>query len=724
MNRNIFRFISIVGKILLLGIVMTMPGCFHDSEPTPNPTVDHCESCNTASCIVPGITSLLSRTAPTLDPLGLTDTNIAEVSQKLLSSTTVTIAAEDSFLNIISIINDDVVRLASELDTGSLASPAITILRDGAVVLDCVDFAIGFNLVGLQTPGNANFAGHFGECTIDPSKSVFGEFAYSVITNEGSPFSGGAFNQQSETLFADFCIREGIDRFCLTGDIGFNYYSTSTPSVFEEISGNRLTATLNEIPLSLVSYSLAKETFTDNTFSINGSGLLEIPNVEGNVTFFIVTPLEGNANGEIIAGILELTGSNGSNAQITVLDASNIEIQLDANGDGMFVQIPAVFSNSNAKQLNTSNKSIISDPKLQQAQTTIDKSQYLKADRVPANSIEHVIHISVDGLSPFAITTLDELELNNFYYMRNNGAITDNARTDESFAYTLPNHITQLTGRSVLSTKGHGWLYNDDEGLSLTLHEVHGSYISSIFDVVHDHGLSTAFYVSKEKFQLLDNSWNEVNGANDNDGPDNGKDKIDQYVFNSDVTSLVSTFLEDFNTKRFNYTLLHLRLPDSAGHATTWSLDPNSEYMNAVRNIDVELGRILNLLTNDAELLNNTVIILTADHGGIFGENFHLLLRSENLLDSGIVPFYVFGANYPTGDLYVQNSNSAVNPGESHPYFFELEQPIRNGDAANLSAKLLGLPDVPGSKMKAIQLPESFNAIAHPATDDNGACNI
>lgn len=717
-----FRIISIVSKVVLLGTVLILPGCLHEPEPTPT---DECESCTSASCIVPGIDSILSRTPPSLDSLGLTDTNITEVSQRLISSATVTVATEDSLLNIISIINDDTVQIASELGSGSLTSDTIILLRDGEVILDCNDFAIGFNVSGLDLPGNANFASHFAECRLDDSKSIFGEFAYSVITNEGSPFSGGTFAQESEALFADFCVRNGIDRSCLTGDIAFSYYSTTTPSVIEEISGDRLIAIKNEIPLSLVSYSLVKETFGDNSFTISGSGALEIPNIEGNVTFTIVTPLTVNANGEILSGILEIAGSNGSNAQITVLDASNIEIQLDVNGDGNYVQIPTVYSNSNGgdKHRNPKHKPQISNDKSQRTPITYDKSQYLNAERVPVNAIEHVIHISVDGLSPLAITTLGELELPNFYYLRNNGAFTDNARTDESIAYTLPNHIAQLTGRPVLSTKGHGWLYNDDEGLSSSLHEVNGSYISSIFDVVHDHGLSTAFYASKEKFQLLDNSWNAVNGAEDNDGPNNGKDKIDQYVFNSNVTSLVTTYIEDFSAQRFNYTLLHLRLPDSAGHTTNWSLEPTSDYMNAVRNVDVELGRILNLVVNDPELLDSTVIILTADHGGIFGQNFHLLLRSEDLLDSGIVPFYVFGANYPTGDLYALNNDSAVDPGDSHPYYFELEQPIRNGDAANLAAKLLGLPDVPGSTIKALELPESFNAIGHPETNSD-SCNI
>ena len=58
------------------------------------------------------------------------------------------------------------------------------------------------------------------------------------------------------------------------------------------------------------------------------------------------------------------------------------------------------------------------------------------SDRVPR--VDHVLHISVGGLRPDVITSLDQSRLPNFFRLRTEGAGTDNARTDELSTSTLP----------------------------------------------------------------------------------------------------------------------------------------------------------------------------------------------------------------------------------------------------------------------------------------------
>jgi len=68
------------------------------------------------------------------------------------------------------------------------------------------------------------------------------------------------------------------------------------------------------------------------------------------------------------------------------------------------------------------------------------------------------------------------------------------------------------------------------------------------------------------------------------------------------------------------------------------------------------------------------------------------------------VPFYVWGPGVMVGaDLYALNPASRLNPGTGRPNYSASPQPIRNGEAANVALKLLGLGPVPGSTIDTNQ---------------------
>lgn len=324
-------------------------------------------------------------------------------------------------------------------------------------------------------------------------------------------------------------------------------------------------------------------------------------------------------------------------------------------------------------------------------------------EQPPKSPNLHVIHISVDGLHADAINALGLKLAPNFSRLCNEeGASTYNARTDPAIANTLPNHVSQLTGRGVFGDDGHGWFINDDINELVTLHLFKRSYVASVFDVVHDAALSTALYANKRKFSVFDRSWNELHGAFDRTGFNNGRDKIDTYFFHDNMDRVVTTFLSDMESSNYNYVLLHLREPDSTGHDATWDLTPGSDYLNALIHVDNLLGDILKLVTVDPDLAGTTTIILTSDHGGELRRTFHVLIAKEGLIDSGIIPFCVWGRGVSAGaDLYALNRSTRRDPNRSIPPLSDSIQPIRNGDAANLALDLLRLPSVPGSTINA-----------------------
>ncbi len=324
--------------------------------------------------------------------------------------------------------------------------------------------------------------------------------------------------------------------------------------------------------------------------------------------------------------------------------------------------------------------------------------------RAAEPAAQYVIQISMDGLgSSYLQALIDQGQLPNFKRMQQEGAWTNNARTDFDYTITLPNHTCMVTGRPVkdksgkpTAIAGHHWVVNTDPG-EKTIHGNRHAYVASAFDVAHDNGLRTCMMASKTKFVLYDQSYDGRNGAPDNTPPDNGRDKMDLYVRDGNSAVMLERFITEMKSDPFQYSFLHFHDADTAGHAKTWG---SPEYNEAVRAVDGYLGKIFDLVSSDERLKEKTTVILSADHGGTGLDHG----QSSNPLNYTI-PFYVWGAGVAAGkDLYALNSSTRVDPQSTRPdYTDDGHQPIRNGDGGNLALRLLGLGPIPESTINAAQ---------------------
>lgn len=311
---------------------------------------------------------------------------------------------------------------------------------------------------------------------------------------------------------------------------------------------------------------------------------------------------------------------------------------------------------------------------------------------------QHVVLVSVDGLRPDAITTLGEAGAPAFHRLMKEGAFTLNARTDYDFTVTLPNHACMVTGRPVEGEAGHK--YSENSAPTQSLHDLKGSYVASAFDVAHDHGLRTAIFASKPKFVVYTMSYDAARGAADATGPDNGKAKIDaEEVSNYNDPATLSATLRELADGRANFVFVHFADTDKTGHTDTWDLAKDSPYMKAVAKADAAVGKIMEAIAADKALADSTVLLVTTDHGGT-GNNHKDAKDPLNYT----IPFFAWGTGVAKGaNLYELNAASRKDPGEERVAYDAAAQPIRNGDAANLALKLLGLPAVPGSTIGAKQ---------------------
>jgi hypothetical protein len=336
------------------------------------------------------------------------------------------------------------------------------------------------------------------------------------------------------------------------------------------------------------------------------------------------------------------------------------------------------------------------------------------------STVEYVVHLSVDGLrGDFLQSRLATrpADFPNFLRLQNESGHTYNARTDYTHSVTLPNHTSMVTGRPVFQPAGqpdtvhHGWVVNDAGSIDPadTLHNQGNPnvpYIASTFDVVHDHGLSTAVYASKEKFLIYEQSYNDVNGAPDVVGEDNGRDKIDVYLWDETDNkaavlvggngATIAGFAADLAQNNFNYSFVHLRDPDSAGHRYGWG---TTQWDDAVRAVDGYLGQIFAVLDGDPELAGKTALILTTDHGGGVPLTSH---GTASAVENYTIPVFVWGAGLPAGaNLYDLFATDRVDPGASRPDYNAAGRPFRNGETGNLALAVLGLPAVPGSTISS-----------------------
>jgi bisphosphoglycerate-independent phosphoglycerate mutase (AlkP superfamily) len=121
--------------------------------------------------------------------------------------------------------------------------------------------------------------------------------------------------------------------------------------------------------------------------------------------------------------------------------------------------------------------------------------------------------------------------------------------------------------------------------------------VPTIFSLAKEHGLKTAMFVSKEKFKHL-----ELPGS------------LDRFVLPDpydDAKSVAKAFAAEVGSLKPNLCFIHFRDPDTEGHAHG---NTSPEKIHALKDCDAALMTVKDAVTK-AGLLDNSVFILTADHG-------------------------------------------------------------------------------------------------------------
>ncbi|MEM7009472.1 MAG: alkaline phosphatase family protein, partial [Thermodesulfobacteriota bacterium] len=168
------------------------------------------------------------------------------------------------------------------------------------------------------------------------------------------------------------------------------------------------------------------------------------------------------------------------------------------------------------------------------------------------------------------------------------GSYSASAKTVDP-PYTLPSHMSLVTG---LKPENHGTYINTwIPQIGYTKHE-------TIFTVANKHGINTSMFVGKDKLNFI--------------AVPDSIDKLEVIEYSPDSVETITESFIKYIDDNIGIILVHFPEPDIPGHKKGW-MSPT--YLDAVKRVDTEIGKIIGTLKSK-DLYDNTLIIITSDHGG------------------------------------------------------------------------------------------------------------
>ncbi|MEQ1877590.1 MAG: alkaline phosphatase family protein [Bdellovibrionia bacterium] len=196
--------------------------------------------------------------------------------------------------------------------------------------------------------------------------------------------------------------------------------------------------------------------------------------------------------------------------------------------------------------------------------------------------VGHVVIISIDGGKPDVLRSSQMPTLQ--------GLIGDSSYSWKAHTVfpnvTLPSHTSMLTG---VGPNKHKILWNSYIPKNGTVK------VATIFGRAKAAGLSTAFFAAKEKFKHLN-----VQGT------------LDVFELPSGTPGVSTAAAKYFVEHKPNLLFAHFPEADQVGHKKGWG---SNQQKDALKTVDQGIATILAAIAQ-AELSDDTVVIITADHGG------------------------------------------------------------------------------------------------------------
>jgi predicted AlkP superfamily pyrophosphatase or phosphodiesterase len=238
----------------------------------------------------------------------------------------------------------------------------------------------------------------------------------------------------------------------------------------------------------------------------------------------------------------------------------------------------------------------------------------LVTDRVPVTQANpparRVVVVSIDGARPDALLVAKTPTITRLW---KEGSYSFRAQTI-SPSTTLPAHTSMLTG---ISPDRHGERDNNWWPGEATV------TAETVFSLAKPQGLKTAMVVTKEKFGFLARPGS-----------------LDHFeVVPHLAPDVVLRALTYLRSEKPHLLFIHFADADITGHLYGWM---SPEYLIALQTVDDAVEILLRMM-EETKLVRETLLIITADHGG------HDFTHGTTLPEDMTIPWIAFGPGVREG---------------------------------------------------------------------------
>ncbi len=162
----------------------------------------------------------------------------------------------------------------------------------------------------------------------------------SLVLNQltGNPDTDPAWNADITVTLNNLTISDNSGKLSLSGDFTITISTVNSIFFSGTIAGNSLAINENGVSEILSAYNLSftsDEASLGTAYTIDANGTVASTALDGSVQFQTLTTFEGVDPDYPQRGVMRITGVRNSSVTLTAIDSTDVQLAVDADGDGV-----------------------------------------------------------------------------------------------------------------------------------------------------------------------------------------------------------------------------------------------------------------------------------------------------------------------------------------------------------------------------------------------------